>query len=198
MKKVFFLLALALPLSASAFEFEWFTGWDVEARVAAYKPLDKRFRQIYGNWGTAYEAEIDKSFCGCPWSGWLNFSWFSKKGRSLGLENKTRIQLFPLSGGVKYTYNFNDCWSMYGGVGVAYSWLRIHDKSRHVKQHTNKETVGAVAKYGLIYHINCNFFADFFADYIYQRFSGTHHHGVSSHSADCSAIKIGGGLGFSF
>lgn len=178
------------------------SGWEAEFRVAAFYPQRNLFRRIYGKWSPEYQLEVSKQICGCNTYGFLNIGWYSKRGHSVGLHNKTRIRILPVSFGVKQAFCINSCLKFYLGIGATYAYMRIKDYSRFVYRHTSRGSWGGIFKSGFQYDIwNCAFL-DFFVDYLYQpvhiskRTNGRHR--VHRNSTNIGGLKIGGGIGWHF
>ncbi len=175
----------------------WRCGWDLEARVGAFRPTSKLFRRIYTHWAPEYELEASKQV----WNNihaWGNVGWYSKHGRSLGLEDHTRIRLIPISFGLKYRYCLTERASVYLGLGACYTLLRTKDYSPFVIHHTHRGAWGGVLKTGLRYAVSCRVFLDFFADYYYQKFHFHDTSEVERHDLNAGGIRLGGGLGLYF
>jgi hypothetical protein len=216
MKRLLFLIAvtLATVLSSPAFAIEWpgldswTCNWDSEFRIAAFRPSFKRFRNIYGKWGTEYSFEASKSLCECyNLYGWGSVGYMTKDGHSIVRpepnyfhHHRTRISMVPLNFGLKYMPNLFSCLDSYIGVGASCKFVRIRDHDSHLHRHTQKAAWGVVVKSGLRYNLwDCSYI-DLFADYTYQRLSphSKHHQGGHRHSVNVGGVSLGGGIGLSF
>ena len=173
----------------------------IQGRASAYFPTERKVRRIYSNvWGF-YEGEIDVPLW-CGLDGFFSAGYLENKGHSLCLHNKTRLQMVPLSLGLKYFLRICPGLDAYIGGGVVYSILKIRDHSPYVHKHVSKNRVGGTAKMGLTYFFCDNWFIDGSVDYLYQRFSFKHSrsskHYVERHDLDMSGVKIGAGIGLAF
>lgn len=203
----------SLPLMA------W-DGWEcccdpfdfaVEARVAYYHPSSSKVRRIYGDGWADYQLEISKGVF-CDWRIWAGVSGFSREGDSIGFHDHTRLQLIPLSFGVKY---FFPCWDdckLYLGGAACYSFLRINDDSDYIRRHTHKNDWGGLIQAGLTYNFWDCAYVSFFVDYFFQefRFHDSHRSSGDSYGSfydggyiertnlDMSGYKLGVGLGYTF
>lgn len=195
MKKVLLFLAamFALPFAGHAEEWYagWQNGWDAELRVASFYPTSKLFREIYSPKRICYELEVSRKICGNYFL-WINTDWFHKHGHSIGFENKTKINLIPVSMGVKYLYPVSCRVGVYAGAGVSYAFLHINNHSRFVHRHVNRQGFGGVVKTGVRINITHCAFLDVFGDYLYQRFHFRHH------STEVGGFKFGAGVGVNF
>lgn len=138
----------------------------LKVRAAAFWPTSERFTEVYGNTMPSYQIEAAGTIYKC-YQGWINLDWVYKKGRSDHLKYGTILNIGNLSFGVSLPYQFTDQFSVYAGIGPSFGYIAVHN--RHTRQHKNehKYAVGVVVKSGLIYNINCRYFADFFVDYLY-------------------------------
>jgi len=195
MKKIilFLLLILCVNLDAS----NWYEDWELQARVAAYCPSSHLMRKIYTHCGAEYQLELSKC-CWGPIYTWSNIGWFSKRGHSLGVKNETRINIMPLSWGLKYMCWLDDNASAYIGLGAVYTILRIKDDTEFVRRHTNREAWGGVIKSGIRYAFTPCVFADFFVDYMYQNFHFKETDSSRSDNINVGGFKVGIGLGTRF
>ncbi len=185
----------------------WTQDISLNARVAYFHPNSDKVRKIYSEGWPEYQLELSKGFCQ-NWQAWAGVAWSSKKGRSLGLHDETRLRLLPISLGVKYLWCVYPDTKFYLGAGVCYSMLHIKDHSPFVHEKVSKNAFGGIVQSGLYYDINCMFFVNVFFDYYFQRFdfSNRHHSGsgsgsssfVERHNADLSGYKTGAGIGVNF
>lgn len=172
----------------------------VNARVAYFRPESKKVRKIYADGWADYQLEVFQELCP-NWQIWSGISGFSKKGHSLELHDHTKLQLIPLSLGLKYIYPFTCNLDGYLGVGACYSFLHIRDHSDYVEQHISRQDWGGVGQIGLYYQAQQGFFINLFADYFYQRFYFHHvdfSHYVQRHNLNLSGWKLGAGIGICF
>lgn len=195
---VFF--SLLLPFQASAFCLDWnCINFGAEARVAYFKPTSKKVRKIYSNGMPFYELEVSAGLDN--WRLWAGVGGFSKKGRSIGGHNPTRLEVLPISFGLKYVFCLCPCVQFYFGGGAVYSHMKTKDHSPFVHKNTQKWTWGGVAQAGTYYFFNNTFYGSFFVDYLYQKFKFSHsrkHPFVVRHDADLSGFKVGVGIGAQF
>ncbi len=179
---------------------ELFEGATIEGRFAAFVPFESKVRKIYNDALPSLEVEASMPVWECV-SGWVNAGYIWNEGKSLGLENKTELQLIPLSAGLKWVQPVTCDVDLYLGLGATYSFLRIHDHSEFVKEHVRKQAFGGTVKTGFIYHYTCNVFFEGFVDYYYTRFTKSSSHSepfVQEYDLNMSGLKFGVGAGYSF
>lgn len=172
----------------------------LEGRASAYFPFEKRVRKIYSSTLGLFEGEIDVPI----WNGWTAYfsaGYIKNEGKSIGLRDKTSLQMVPLTWGVKYFCKLS-CVDVFFGAGLVYSLLHIHDHSRHIERHISKNALGGTVSLGAQFFFTEDWFIDTSVEYLYQRFSfkNTHsdEHYIERHDLDMSGIKLGAGIGFTF
>lgn len=183
--KKFYLSALMLLF----FNF-CFAETSLQFRADAFIPTSKLFREIYEDANPSYGVEISTSLFNC-YQGWLNFDWFSKKGKTKSCHAHTKLDIFNIGVGVKYPFDFCSNFSPYVGIGPSFSnvWVKNCSLCSHKE---SKWAFGGIAKLGVNYYFCENFFIDLFVDYLYQRVHFRHK------SADVGGFKTGLGIGYSF
>jgi outer membrane protein len=190
--------------------------------------LSKAFRG-FGIFGLGGEGSNNGGFggggfgscddCGCgglndlEWRVWVGVNGFSRKGESIGFDDRTRLQLIPINFGLKIFYPIFCNTKVFIGGAACYSFLRIRDHSEYVRKHTRKEDWGGLIQSGITYNF-CDWgVVSAFADYYFQRFdfhstdyssfygsgySYNDHRYIERHSLDMSGYKVGVGLGVTF
>lgn len=172
----------------------------IEGRFAAFFPLDSKVCKIYNDALPSVEVEASMGIWNCL-QGFFNASYVWNEGRSIGLNDKTNLELIPLAFGLKWVQPIMCDIDAYLGAGATYSFLRIKDHSPFVHEHVRKEEWGGTVKAGFIWHYTSCIFLEGFVDYYYTKFK---FHTTNSepfvyrHDADLSAVKLGFGLGYSF
>ena len=205
MKKILATLFLLFSAVLQADDFCECIPGTVEVRVSYFWPEDSLFRDIYSE-GVDYQITGTIPICptvqNCLFSG-LNFWWaadyFEQSGKSIGLKSRTKIQMEPVTAGLKWVWPSS--WLRpYIGAGFKYYFVQVHTKDPYVKESIAKNGLGCVAETGLQAFFNDCFVADFFVSYSFKEFghSSNHHPNVESTWFDVSGINVGGGLGFLF
>lgn len=171
--------------------------YTVEARAGYFFSSNHLVRKIYHHGGAEFEIQGSVQLYD-QFSLWSNFNYFTRSGHSIGLYDKTTIQIYPLSAGISYSYAFHECMEFYFGVGGSYSWLRTHDHSSFVQRHTHKQAWGGVAKSGIHYFFSECYFLDLFADYYYTKIRKSSYKGVENRAVNIGGVRVGLGLGMMF
>jgi hypothetical protein len=181
-----FLVLLCFNLAPLFAEFQS----SIEFRAAAFFPSSNLFRKIYGNMSGDYQLEAATQICP-HLDSWVNIDGYSKKGRSVGFSDPTRVSIANLSVGIKLPYQIHEKFIIYIGIGPSLSWIFIHNKFHDYHQKKIQMVLGGIIKSGINYFINSNLFLDLFLDYLYQpaHFERT---------VDIGGIKTGVGLGYRF
>jgi hypothetical protein len=163
---------------------------DIEFRTGVFFPSSHRFREIYGNGAASYQVETSLQFH--PFlAAWTNVDWVPKSGRSIGVHDYTRVNIFNVGLGLKVPYQVNDKFSVYVGLGPSFGGIWIHNHAHCIKKRASKVLFGGVAKAGINYFFSESFFLDVFVDYLYEpvRFDT---------SMNIGGLKTGLGIGYSF
>lgn len=192
---LFFVFSLATIQTTYALHLEN----NLELRAAAFFPSSHLFKEIYGNVGTNYQIEANTRFndyhipsycleCIIIPETFVNFDWYTKKGRSVGFKDPTRISIADVSLGGKLSFDLCHSFSPYAGIGVSLSRIRLKNKSHCTHEEVSKLAWGGLVKSGIKYEINCDLFLDLFVDYLYQP---VHFHKTE----DIGGFKIGFGVG---
>lgn len=163
---------------------------NVEVRSGAFFHSSSRFREIYGNVSASYGLESSVKLCHCL-DGWANFDWFSKRGKSDGFNDPTRIRIANVSLGVKFPYQLCSNFTPYLGIGPSFSRVWLKNSSRCCRQRTSKMAYGVVFKSGVNYLVCDGVLVDVFIDYLCQCASFKKH-------VDVGGLKTGIGLGLQF
>lgn len=143
---------------------------DFTLRASYYNFFNHQTRHIYSDGGPLYQIEYNQIYCD-GFSVWGNLGYFSKRGEGR-CDYNTKLRLYPVGMGFKYTYAYN-CWAAYLGGGATYTFLNIRNVDPHLNSHTNLGAFGVVAKSGLRY----NFFqrsCPIIYDYYYTRYDYTY------------------------
>lgn len=184
------LFAFFFPLSLFAYH------GATQLRAGYFHPASSTVRDIYHS---GIEGEIETSATLYrSLDLFANVGVFIKSGHSVGLDDSTRIKIFPLSLGLKYNFCLSRNWEFYLGAAPTYTWVRFHDHSPFVDQHVHKSAFGVVGKTGFIYSFFKVAFIDFFFDYYYTRISGAHSSGTTSTSNNIGGFRTGLGLGVKY
>lgn len=176
------------------------TNWSLELRGAAFIPLKKQLRDIYGSGLPTIELEGAYSVLKDFWLScdqlllWGNVGWTFKTGETIGHGYYTRLNLIPISLGIEYQIYLGKGFDFYFGIGPTYSFLRIENYDFVDRHHIRKSQFGLTTKTGFRYTFFTNYFIDVFADYFYTQF-GKMHDSIQSIDNHFSGFIIGGGFG---
>lgn len=162
----------------------------LEIRSAAFLHSSKLFREIYGNTEVSYQLEASTKLYDYV-DEWVNFDWFSKHGKSDGLNDPTRVSIASLSLGIKVPYQFRERLITYIGIGLSLSRIWLKNKGECNHETVSKLAIGGILKTGIYYFISPRVFIDVFVDYLYQPVHFEKH-------VDIGGFKTGIGLGVKF
>lgn len=172
----------------------------LQIRAGYFDLKDHRAREIYNNGGIEVEIEAARKI-GCYVDLWGNFNYFWKNGHSTGLKEKTHLDLYTLSLGLKHFFPlYRERLYFYLGIGGALGILKIKDNSSFVKKHRDQAFGGGVAKGGFLYFFKQCFFFDFFTDYYYlpSHFKGSRMRNLTGNNPDLGGFRFGLGFGVNF
>lgn len=188
-----FFLILIKCISASLPE-----GITTEARFSYFIPSSKTLSDIYDSGGVDYELMGNIPI----WKGitaWWAGDYFYKEGRSLGSNDRTRIQIGAATLGAKYMHSLAK-FTPYGGLGMKYFFLKINNHGEYVNHSIWKNGLGGVVEIGTLYTIIQHFVLDIYVSYSYKEFSPPHNSNVNvkTKSLNIGGWNLGGGLGYQF
>lgn len=169
-----------------------FSETTFEVRTALFYPTSNRFREIYDP-SACYEVEASTTLNSYS-SGWANFDWYSRHGKTEQYNLSTKIQMNTISFGIKFPYQLTSVATPYLGIGPTFSKIHLENKSVCPNEGTEKTTkwaYGVVLKSGVNFLMSEYIFGDLFVDYSYQP-------AQFQKNTDTGGIKAGIGFGFIF
>jgi hypothetical protein len=163
---------------------------NIKLRVAAFFPIEDRVRDIYGSTQPSYQIESTVGINDFTFA-WLNVDWMSKNGHSEHLKNFTSMRMLSISSGASLLGQVREDIKIYLGCGYSLSCLSIHNRHTLKHRHQKKYISGLQVKSGVLYTVSCDYFVEFFVDYLYQarQFKSR---------ISLGGFKVGGGLGYHF
>lgn len=162
----------------------------VQFRVGHFRPSSHLFRNIYHNGGIEYEGELNYEYVPGN-SMWLNINKFERSGITPD-EQETKIQLCPLSGGIKQFIPFCSWINCYLGAGSSCTFMHVKGKSLFLDERDHKHSWGFVGKGGVWVLLSQNFFVDLFADYYYTEIT------FDDQTRNLGGLRAGIGIGILF
>lgn len=173
--------------------------YTIEGKISAFIPSSKTSRALFSKVMPFYEIQIAKTFYN--WQAWLNIGYLHENGCALGCNNKTKIQVVPVTFGLTYLYIFDDAWTMHTGAGVCWSFLKNKDYSPFVRNNNSGQTAGGLFRLGFTYQTTDHTFIDLFTQYLYQKFSfhrSNPYKFTVRNNFDMSGFSLGIGFGVNF
>ncbi len=170
-----------------------------EVRAAAFFPMSRHFRQIYGREGLSLQVEGARAWSSHPnLEIWGNLEWIYMHGKPHGGCGSTHINIGNISLGIKGIGSvFRDIIYLYAGIGpdlgMAFIKNRITCCTDCQRTHQSKSAlgIGGILKGGLQVYFTDHFYLTGFADYLYLPI----HMGGTK---DIGGLKAGGGIGARF
>lgn len=127
-----------------------------------FSPSDRIFRAIYGG-GWTYGAEATIR----PWKNvgfWIGGHLYTKKGELTFTREETKLEIFPIGGGLKYMFTSGRT-DFYAGLGIGY----FHFSETNPIGNVDKAHIGTSAKIGTLIRLQQAIVLDLFIDYTYCR-----------------------------
>jgi len=169
-----------------------------ELKISYFYPSSKTLREIYGTGGVNYEL----AFSYYVWKDLairVAGDFFIKEGHSLNGDQKTRLEILPVSLGTFYAYRMG-MHRLYGGGGLRYFFVKIKNDSSSVSSHSYGHGVGGYLEGGYLATFDDWFTFDLFANYSFRRLKLNSEHiaNVEQTSVEVGGLNIGAGVGFKF
>ena len=162
----------------------------VQFRVGHFRPSSHLFRSIYQKGGIEYEGELNYEYVQNN-SLWLNANRFERSGLTPD-DQETKIQLTPLSGGIKQFIPFSQSITLYLGAGSCCTFIHVKGKSLFLDERDHKHSWGFVAKSGIMLLLSKNCFVEAFADYYYTELT------FDDAKRNLGGLRAGVGIGLVF
>lgn len=177
----------------------------IEARFSYFWPESKTLREIYHNGGINYQMTgtvpfyQGENFALRGLNFWWAVDYFLAHGKSIGLEEKTRIQIEPLTAGLKWITP-NSMIRPYFGAGFKYYFMQVRNYSSFVKEYMANNGPGFALDAGFQLFIAKYFMADLFASYSFKQFGAPSIElaNVQPTWLDIGGLNFGGGIGVKF
>lgn len=177
----------------------------IAARFSYFWPEATDLQKIYHNGGIDYAltgtVPVYQGDCFSlrGLNVWWQVDYFQREGKSTGLGYKTRIQVEPLTAGLKWIYPKSWCRPFFG-VGFKYYFVQIHNKAPYIKKNMNDNGLGFATEIGSQFFLTKHLFLDVFVAYSFKQFGAqsTGLSNVRSTWLDLSGINAGGSLGVKF
>ncbi|HEX4838825.1 MAG TPA: hypothetical protein VFU89_00095 [Rhabdochlamydiaceae bacterium] len=171
--------------------------FEASASVADFYPLSHLVRKVYHSHIPYYRLELDYIHFQ-PIDIWASGSYVHSEGHSIGGHHSTMFNLWTIGVGPKYSFTFYRSFGGYLSAGPSCVILSMRN-SGYVKKHINKETLGALAEFGLTLSFLSRGVLGIFAQYSYAHFNNSGlYHCVKETDIDMSALVFGGTLGIKF
>jgi hypothetical protein len=181
MKKLMIIVSFIILLSGMAAASDFI----VELKAHYLHPSEKAFRDIYGG-GLMYGGAISLGV----WKGldvWFGGSYFSKKGELTFTKEETKLEIYPLGGGLKYRLS-EGVLSFYVGVGLNYYQYKESNPLGDV----SKSGLGYTGRIGNYVKVTGGLLIDLYVNYSYCRIK------PADFEINIGGIEAGVGVGYEF
>ena len=154
----------------------------LEVKGGYFNFSNSKLRKIYTGGGLdlqlAVSYEIDPI-----WNVYASAEYAQRSGNSLGAHERTRIELYPLSVGIKPTICLHPNFSFYGNVGPRYFFVNQRNYSEFVDKRVHQNGLGGFVGVGYSFR-RLHFYP--FKTY------------VTGHTIEVGGYTFGLGAGYSF
>jgi hypothetical protein len=157
----------------------------VELKAHYFHPSEEAFRNIYGG-GMMYGGEASIGVLN-GLEIWVGGSYFTKKGELTFTKEETKIEIYPLGGGLKYKISAG-IFDLYAGAGLNYYQYKESNPLGNV----SKGGIGYVGKLGSYINIAGGFLVDLYIDYSYCKLK------PADFEINIGGIEAGVGIGYRF
>ncbi len=196
MKKLVLILAFFLPCYLRGIV-------SIEVDASAYFPTNNTIRKIYGNVWSDFGVTIDHIY---PFHKQIpNLAIFAQvdylhsNGTSLGGNQSTKIQVIPITLGLKWIHKFQKNIECYFGVAPKYFFMKIKNNTLLVPQKTNDNGCGGYFSAGAFFYPISNLMIDLFFTYSYIKFKAPSSTPLyQGFVTNISGFNLGGGIGWKF
>lgn len=157
----------------------------VELKAHYLSPSEEAFKDIYGG-GMMYGGEVSIGV----WRGvevWFGGSYFSKKGKLTFTKEETKLEIYPLGGGLKYRLT-TGIMNFYAGAGLNYYQYKESNPLGHV----SKGGLGYVGKVGSYVKVTGRLLMDLYVTYSYCKIK------PADFKINIGGIEGGFGIGYIF
>ena len=180
-----------------------------EVNFRYFKPSSCVLREIYGKNWIDYQVKVSGSLMPRNdfWNRlhvWFAINYAGKSGKSVNGLEQTRIQLVPISFGLRFIKSMctaDNNVEFYLGTGLKYYFMDINNKSLFVEPCVNRSRIGGVGEAGVYFLAGENVAFNFMLDYSFIRFGCPKKScidNVQRFNLKASGLAIGGGVGFRF
>ncbi len=157
----------------------------IEMKAHYFHPSEKAFRDIYGG-GMMVGGEVSIGV----WRGlevWFGGSYFSKTGVLTFTKEETKLEIYPIGGGLKYKLS-TGIFDLYAGAGLNYYQYKESNPLGLV----SKGGLGYIGKIGSYLKVTGGFLIDFYINYSCCKIK------PADFKINIGGIEAGVGIGFCF
>jgi hypothetical protein len=181
MKKLILISAAVVFMSSHAIA----TDIVVEFKAHYLQPSEEAFKDIYGG-GMMYGGEISIGVLR-GLEVWLGGSFFSKKGELTFTKEETKLEIYPIGGGLKYRLT-SGVIHLYAGAGLNYYQYKESNPLGEI----SKGGLGYVGKIGSYVKVTGGLLFDLYVNYSYCKLK------PADFEINIGGIEAGIGIGYSF
>jgi hypothetical protein len=157
----------------------------VELKAHYLSPSEQAFKDIYGG-GMMYGGEVSIGVLR-GLGVWLGGSYFSKTGELTFTKEETKLEIYPLGGGLKYTMSMG-IFYIYAGAGLNYYQYKESNPLGDVTE----GGLGYIGKIGSYVKVTGGLLVDLYVNYSYCKIK------PADFEINIGGIETGVGIGYEF
>jgi hypothetical protein len=169
----------------------------VDFKVGYFNFSDQKMSKVFNEGGV--DLQLSVSY---PFYRWLqlygSLEYCERRGRSLGLHEKTHFYAVPISLGLKSVFSICQDWSFFAALGPRFFLVKVRSNTDLIPHHIERNGWGGFAGGGFMYHYGCCML-QLFGEYSWKQmqFRNYPNH-VYGKSVNVGGGTIGGGVGYLF
>jgi len=167
----------------------------LELRVANFFPQGHIFKERYGSFNPSYQIENTLKgiiiFNHVKW--FTNFSYLHDKGYTDSTHNRSTLNLYSASTGLKYVFFLPLNFEINLGAGAVYSWLQEKGKVYSSPFTSNLDGLGGIFKFDITSQLGFMTLSAF-TDYLLQPLKN--HSSGETRNVNINGLYLGVGVGF--
>jgi hypothetical protein len=164
--------------------------------IQLFSPNPRSSKKIYGSVWNQASLEYRRYYF--LWMrNFINISWISKRGKSVGFSHSTHVYLIPSNIGFDFILRPQKKVSLFYGFGVGACYEHFKDKSPYVKEISTLWSGSFLGRAGATFYLYDEGNLELFASYSYNLSSRPKVSSpLISHYPDTGGIQLGGSINF--
>ncbi len=170
----------------------------IEGRIGCFIPKSRRLQRIFTKVWPEYQAAFTY-YLDQKWNIFGSASYTRRRGKTLGLGDKTTAEIFALSALFHYDYICTRYANAYLGAGLRYFFFTNRSCYDGEKNKISDEGLGGVLETGILFHINHYLDGTVYLGYSFKnKFFPSSIPGTKGTSLQIGGYHCGLGVGYRF